>query len=53
MSAFLPEYSEQVNITICTSVTMLTLDSGELVTLGFGKGLWFGNIVDKSLINPN
>ena len=26
---------------------------GEVVILEFGKGLWFGNRTEKSLINPN
>ena len=53
MSPFLPEYTEQMNVTICTGVTALTLDSGEVVILDFGKGLWFGNRMETSLINPN
>ena len=43
MSLFLPEYEEQTNVPICTGVTDLTLDSGEVVILKFGKDLWFGN----------
>ena len=31
----------------------MTLDSGEVVILEFGQGLWFGNRMEKSLINPN
>ena len=53
MSTFLPEYTEQINVHICTGVTDLTLDSGEVVILEFGQGLWFGNRMEKSLINPN
>ena len=49
----LPEYLEQMNVPICTGVTDLTLDSGEVVILDFVKGLWFGNRMEKSLINPN
>ena len=53
MSPFLLEYAEQINIPICTGVTTLTLYSGEVVILELGKGLWFGNRMEKSLINPN
>ena len=53
VSPFLPEYVEQINVPICTGVTDLTLDSGEVVILEFGQDLWFGNIMEKSLINPN
>ena len=49
---FLPEYSEQTNVPIYTSVTGLTIDSGWVVILEFGKGLWFGNRMEKLLINP-
>ena len=47
MSQFLSEYIEQVNIQICTGVTTLTLDSGEVVILEFGKVLWFGKRMEK------
>ena len=52
-SLFLLEYAEQKNVPICTGVTDLALDSGEVVILEFGKGSWFGNRMGKSLINPN
>ena len=42
-----------MNVPKCTSVTALTLDSGELVILEFGQGLWVGNRMEKSLIKPN
>ena len=48
VSPFLPEYVKQMNVPICTCVTSLTLDSGEVVILEFGQGLWFGNIMEKS-----
>ena len=53
MSTFLPEHTEHMNVPICTGVTALTLDPGEVVILELGKGLWFGNRMEKSLINPN
>ena len=42
-----------MNVPICTGVTALTLDSWERLIMGFGQGLWFGNRMGKSLINPN
>ena len=53
MSPFLVEYTEQVNIPICTGVIVLTLDSGEVVILEFRQGWWFLNRMEKSLINSN
>ena len=53
VAPFLAEYSEQLNIPICTGATACTLDSGECVILVFGQGLWFGNRMDKTLLNPN
>ena len=53
MSPFLPEYVEQINVPLFTGVNDLTLDSGEVVILEFGQGLWFVNRMEKSLINPN
>ena len=53
MYQFLPEYTEQMNAQVCACVTDLTLGSGEVVILEFGQVLWFGNRIEKSLINPN
>ena len=53
MFPLLPEYAEQMNLPICTGVTALSLDSYEVVILEFGQGFWFGNTIEKSLINPN
>ena len=47
VSPLLPEYTEQVNIPICTGGTELTINSGEVVILEFGQGLWFGNRMEK------
>ena len=38
MSQFLPEYAEEMNVTICTVVTDLALHSGEGLLMEFGKG---------------
>ena len=42
-----------MHVPIFTSVTALTLDSGGVLILEFGQGLWFENRMEKSLINPN
>ena len=42
-----------MNVLICTGVTDLTLDSGEVIIMEFGQGLSFGNRMEKSIINPN
>ena len=42
-----------MNVPICTGVIALILDSGGVVILEFGKGLWFGNRMEKSLTTPN
>ena len=42
-----------MNVPIYTSVTVLTLESGDLIVLEFGEELWFENRMEKSLINPN
>ncbi len=52
VAPFLAEYSEQINIQICTGATAYTTENGEVVILIFGQGLWFGNRMEKSLLNP-
>ncbi len=52
VSPFLSEYKEQSNVRICTGATAYTKENGEVVILIFGQGLWFGNRMDRSLINP-
>ena len=42
-----------MNVPICTGVTDLTLDSEGVVILEFGQDFWFGNRMEKLLINPN
>ena len=53
VAPFLEEYSEQLNIPICTGATSYTMESGEVLILIFGQDLWFGNRMDKTLIKPN
>ena len=50
---FLVEYFEQINFPIFTGATSYTIESGEFIILIFGQGLWFGNMMEKNLINPN
>ena len=50
---FLDEYQEVSNIPIVTGATAWDSDEGETLILIFGQGLWFGNRIRKSLINPN
>ena len=45
--------AEQMNVPICTGVTALTHDPGEVGILDFGQGLWFENRMEKLLMNPN
>ena len=47
------EYDAQNNVQICSAVTAVDLDSGETILLEAGQGLWFGDRMARSLINPN
>ena len=53
VSLFLPKYPEQLDVHVFTGATEFDMGNGSLVILIFGQGLWFGDIMDKSLINPN
>ena len=53
VSPFLPEYDSTENIEICTAATAWTNENGRTYILDFGQGLWFGDRLDRSLINPN
>ena len=53
VSPFLDEFGSTENVDICCGATAWTAPSGETLLLIFGQGLWFGNRMDKSLINPN
>ena len=50
---FLNEYLEQSNILIFTGITTLTLYYGGGVILECVQGIWFGNRMETSLVNPN
>ncbi len=47
------EYKSQDDVQICSGATAYTSDEGETFILIFGQGLWFGDRMNKSLINPN
>ena len=53
VSPFLAEYDETTDIDIVTGATAVDLEDGSTVILVFGQGLWFGDRMEKSLINPN
>ena len=53
VSTYLHEHPKQAKIPICTGMTALKIDSGEVVILEFGRGLCFVNHTEKSLIDPN
>ena len=53
VSPYLSEYASIEDIPICTAATAVDLDSGETIILEFGQGLWFGDRMCHSLINPN
>ena len=53
VSPFLSEYKAVENVRVCSGATAVTLDNGEVIVLIFGQGLWFGDKLEHSLINPN
>ena len=53
VSPFLSEYDSVTDVPICTAATAVDLESGETIILEFGQGLWFGERMEHSLINPN
>ena len=53
VSPFLAEYEETQDVDIVTGATAVDLEDGSTVICVFGQGLWFGNRMDKNLINPN
>ena len=48
VSPFLEDYSEQVNIQICTGETSYTMELGEVMKLIFVQGLWFRKSTEKN-----
>ena len=47
VAPFLTEKYEQVNIPIFKGATSHTMESGEVIILIFGQGLWFVNRMEK------
>jgi len=52
-SPYLSDYESIEDISICTVVTAIDLSTGETIILKFGQGLWFGDRMSHSLLNPN
>ena len=50
---FFPEYSEQLDVPIVIGTAAVDLKNGSTVVLIFVQGLWFGDRINKSIINPN
>ena len=53
VSYFLPGYSEELGVPIVPGATEVDLENGSMVITIFGQVLWFGDRMDKSLINTN
>jgi hypothetical protein len=54
VSPFSDQYTSLTNIPVATAATAWdNPDTGEVVILIFNQGLWFGNSLTNSLINPN
>ena len=53
VSPCLSEHDSITDIPICTVATAVDLDSGDTIILEFGQGLWFGERMEHSFINPN
>ena len=53
VTPFLEDYEATHNVRVCCGATAYTSDTGKTIILIFGQGLWFGDKMSKSLINPN
>ena len=53
VSPFLAQYEATHHVRICSGATAFTSKIGETIILIFGQGLCFGDMMSKSLINPN
>ena len=53
VSPFISKYTTTDNVEICTAATAWTSHTGQVYISVFGQGLWFGDRMDRSLINPN
>ena len=50
---FFSEYTATDNVEICTAVTAWKSHTDKVYILVFGQVLWFGERMDRSLINPD
>ena len=50
---FLLEYNDTKSVELCSAVTSCTANGVKVYPLIFGQGLWFGEIMELSLINLN
>ena len=53
VSPFLDSYTAKKDVPICSAVTAVDLEDGTTVLMEAGQGLYFGNKMDQSLLNPN
>lgn len=53
VNGFMDGLGSAERIEICTGATAWDSEHGETLILIFGQGLWFGNQMNKSLVNPN
>ena len=53
VSPFFDSYESKTDVPICTAVTAVDLDDGRTIILEAGQGLYFGDDMDRSLLNPN
>ena len=53
VSPFLFKYTTTANVELCMAATAWTIHTVQVYILVFGQGLWFGDRMDISLINPN
>lgn len=53
VAQFLAEYDKTQDIDIVTGTSAVDLSDGSTVICVFGQGLWFGDRMEKSLVNPN
>lgn len=53
VSPFLAKYDAQEDVQICSGATAYTNENDKTIVLIFGQGLWFGERMEKLIINPN
>ena len=53
VSPLLSEYTTTDNVELYTAASAWTRHTRQVNILLFGQGLWFGERMDRSIINPN